>query len=254
MKNIFLIFFIICIVNKGFTRDFGETFITADDGIEVYQDEKFYLLKKNVNIESDTFTLKGDLVKIYFEKDLYDIIQIDASGNVVFQSTIYSLNGKSNTLIFKVLSEEIFLKGSNSNLIIRDIIMNSDNEIIVNNINGNFFINGENSSLKTIDLLILGQEIEGSFTNQAEINEISELDVYDDNVAYIKSDETEMYANIVRYNKITSLIELENNVKIIRNDEVISGDYGTLDTKNNSYKIKSKESNKVKIIINTENE
>ena len=47
--------------------------------------------------------------------------------------------------------------------------------------------------------------------------------------------------------------EILGDVKIIRNGEEIIGDYGTLDTKNNSYKIKSDKQKKVKaIIINNE--
>ena len=45
------------------------------------------------------------------------------------------------------------------------------------------------------------------------------------------------------------MIELIDDVSIIRNGEKIIGDYGTLDTKNNSYKIKSKDETKVKVII-----
>ena len=48
---------------------------------------------------------------------------------------------------------------------------------------------------------------------------------------------------------LLSIIELIENVTIIRNGENITGDYGTLDTKNNSYKIKSKDQTKVKAII-----
>ena len=47
----------------------------------------------------------------------------------------------------------------------------------------------------------------------------------------------------------TSIIELIDNVIIIRNGEKIIGDYGTLDTKNNSYKIKSSNDSKVKVVI-----
>ena len=63
-----------------------------------------------------------------------------------------------------------------------------------------------------------------------------------------------MYANIIRYNKETSLIELENNVKIIRGGETITGDYGTLDTNTNSYKVQSKNSKKVRVIISNQDE
>ena len=45
------------------------------------------------------------------------------------------------------------------------------------------------------------------------------------------------------------IIELIDDVIIIRNEEKITGDYGTLDTSNNSYKIKSNNQNKVKVII-----
>ena len=54
----------------------GQTEITTDDGIEVFNKEKYYLLKTNVKIISDEFELNADLVKAYFNKDLYDIIRI----------------------------------------------------------------------------------------------------------------------------------------------------------------------------------
>ena len=37
-----------------------------NNGIEVFQEEKYYLLKKNVEIVSDEFELNGNLVKIFF--------------------------------------------------------------------------------------------------------------------------------------------------------------------------------------------
>ena len=58
-----------------------------------------------------------------------------------------------------------------------------------------------------------------------------------------------MYAKKINFSINTSVIELIDDVTIIRNDEKITGDYGTLDTKNNSYKIKSKNNTKVKVTI-----
>ena len=46
------------------------------------------------------------------------------------------------------------------------------------------------------------------------------------------------------YNKKTSIIELFKDVKIIRGNEIITGDYGTFDTNKKSYKVSSKNSNK----------
>ena len=68
-------------------REVGQTEITTEEGMEVYQKEKYYILKKNVEIESDNFKLKAQKVKAYFEKDLYDITSIFSKGSVVFEST-----------------------------------------------------------------------------------------------------------------------------------------------------------------------
>ena len=74
-------------------RNLGETEISTENGIEVFQNEKYYLLKKNVIIESDNFSLNADNVKINFNKDMYDIVQIDAKGEVIFNSITFNSKG-----------------------------------------------------------------------------------------------------------------------------------------------------------------
>ena len=254
MKIIIIILFLLISHNSSFSRNIGETEITTEEGIEVFQNEKYYLLKKNVKIESDTFNLTGDLIKIFFEKDLYDIKIIDAVGNVKMVSDSYRIKANGENLVFIVKTEEISLKGLNSNLITEDTDMYSDGTIIVNNITGDFLIEGRNSSLDTEDIFIEGEYIEGNFSTNNENKEINLLNVLDKKIAYIKTDDTEMYSNKINYDKKTSLIELENNVKIIRGGETITGDYGTLDTATNSYKVKSKDSKKVKVIILNQDE
>ena len=254
MKIIIIILFLLISHNSSYSRNIGETEITTEEGIEVFQNEKYYLLKKNVKIESDTFNLTGDLIKIFFEKDLYDIKIIDAVGNVKMVSDSYRIKANGENLVFIVKTEEISLKGLNSNLITEDTDMYSDGTIIVNNITGDFLIEGQNSSLDTEDIFIEGEYIEGNFSTNNENKEINLLNVLDKKIAYIKTDDTEMYSNKINYDKKTSLIELENNVKIIRGGETITGDYGTLDTATNSYKVKSKDSKKVKVIILNQDE
>ena len=254
MRKIIIIIFLLISYKSSFSRNIGETEITTEEGIEVFQNEKYYLLKKNVKIESDSFNLTGDLIKIFFEKDLYDIKIIDAVGNVEMVSDSYNISASGDSLVFTVKKEEISIKGLNSKLITKDADMYSDGNIIVNNITGDFLIEGQNSSMAAEDIFIEGEFIEGNFSNNNEIKEISLLNVVDEKIAYIKTDDTEMYSNIINYDKKTSLIELENNVKIIRGGETITGDYGTLDTATNSYKVKSKESKKVKVIILNQDE
>ena len=45
MSSIFKLIFICIISLSSFAREIGETEITTDDGIEVFQNEQYYLLK-----------------------------------------------------------------------------------------------------------------------------------------------------------------------------------------------------------------
>jgi len=230
-------------------REKGETEITTEDGIEVFQSEKYYLLKKNVIIDSDNFSLNAENVKINFDKSLYDIIQLNAVGDVKFNSQEFKISGKGENLQFLVKLEEIKVEGLNSELFNEDIKMFSDGYIQINNLNGDFSLKGKNSKLINENIIIIAESIDGIFLIKDNQREISFLDVFDNNMSYVKNNNTEMYAKKINFNSDTSIIELIENVTIIREDEKISGDYGTLDTKNNSYKIKSNNDTKVKVVI-----
>ncbi len=249
MKLTFKLIIIIFFTSISFAREIGETEITTEDGIEVFQNEKFYLLKKNVIILSDNFNLNADNVKINFNQNMYDIVELFAEGNVIFDSREFNANGSGENLNFKVEMEELTIEGIKSELITEDIKMFSDGSIKVNNSNGKFTINGLNSKLISQDIIIEGESIDGIFSDDQSKKEITFLNVIDDEISYVKNNQSEMFAKKINYDYKTSLIELIENVTIIRNGEKITGDYGTLDTKNDSYKISSNQKTKVKAII-----
>tara|TARA_Y200000002_G_scaffold224430_1_gene185336 strand:+ start:1461 stop:2225 length:765 start_codon:yes stop_codon:yes gene_type:complete len=247
------IIFIFFIVSNLYAREIGETEITTEDGIEVYQNEKYYLLKKNVRIESDNFLLQADNVKIDFNKSLYDIVSINANGNVRFNSFELNLNGSGQSLYFEVKTENLKIEGLESKLITDDLQMYSNGYIKVNNLNGNFSLKGLNSKLINKSILVEAELIDGIFLNSSNLKDITFLNTFDKKQSYVKNESSEMYAKEIKFDNNSSFIELIGDVKIIRDGEEIIGDYGTLDTKNNSYKIKSNEQKKVKaIIINNE--
>ena len=132
--------------------------------------------------------------------------------------------------------------------------MLSDGRIEVNNKDGSFVLTGPNSSMSSEDINITGENIDGQFSTIDENREVIKLNVKDEKISNIKTTDVDMYANKVVYNKKNSIIELFENVKVIRGNEIITGDYGTLDTDTNSYKVKSNNSNKVKVIITENNE
>ena len=195
--NIFfkiIIITLLCLSTNA--REKGETEITTEDGIEVYQDEKYYLLKKNVNIESDNFVLSADNVRINFENNLHDITYLKARGNVKFNSNEFKIKGSGENLRLEVKVEKIEVQGINSKLITEDIEMFSDGIIKVNNLNGKFSLKGENSKLINQNVLIIGESIDGIFSNNQDTKEISILNVKD-NTDYINSwEEIESNVNV----------------------------------------------------------
>ncbi|MDC0044506.1 hypothetical protein OAI96_01110 [Pelagibacteraceae bacterium] len=250
MMKLLILFLIILLNYKyAFGRNIGETEITTEDGIEVFQEEKYYLLKKNVEIISDEFKLNGDLVKIYFEKDLYDIKELFASKNVDFISSAYNIKGKGEALTFNIQNEQINVTGKESELFLETTQMFSDGSINVDNIVGSFAIKGPNSKLITDEVFITGFEINGILVNENGTRTISNLEVQDENMITIVTEDTEMFSKKAFYDTEKSIIELFDNVKIIRGSEIITGDYGIMDTDKNAYKVSSKNSNKVKAII-----
>jgi len=252
----FLIFFLLLIANYKFAigRNVGETQITTEDGIEVFQEEKYYLLKKNVEIISDEFNLEGQLVKIFFDQDLYDIIELNAKEDVNFISEIYSIKGKGEALTFNFKDQKINVIGLNSELFLETTEMFSNGGIKVDNINGSFLIEGPNSKLVSDNILIIGSKIMGVFEIIDGKRNIKNLEVVDKNIVNIKTNDINMFSKKAIYNKKKSVIELFEDVQINRGVEVITGDYGILDTHKNSYKVKSKNSKKVKAIISNTNE
>ena len=249
MRLIFSIIVSILFSFNIIAREIGETEITTEDGIEVFQDEKYYLLKKNVKILSDNFNLNAKDVKIDFDKSLYDITELNAKGEVNFVSSNFGVSSKSEFLNFEVKTEKLKVNGKNSELITKDIKMYSDGFIEINNLNGDFKLQGPNSKLINESIFIKAEKIDGIFSNIGDQKEITFLNVIDKKISYVKNNNTEMYAKKINFDNKSSIIELIDNVVIIRNGEKITGDYGTLDTKNNSYKIKSNNDTKVKAVI-----
>jgi lipopolysaccharide export system protein LptA len=246
-----VILFLIIFLNYKYAigRNVGETEITTDDGIEVFQKEKYYLLKKNVEIISDEFELNADLVKIYFEEDLYDIKELIASTGVNFKSNAYNIKGRGETFKFNIQNEKINVTGEKSELFLETTEMFSDGSITLDNLAGSFSIQGSNSKLISDTVFITGFMINGILENKNSTRKISNLEVHDENTLSIITEDTEMFSKKAFYDKEKSIIELFNNVTIKRGSEIITGDYGVLDTNKNSYKVSSNNSNKVKVII-----
>jgi lipopolysaccharide export system protein LptA len=234
-------------------REIGQTEITTDSGIEVFQNEKYYLLKDNVKIISDNFKLEADQVKVFFDKDLYDITNIISKGRVIFTSKTGGV-AKSEKLNFSPKNQIMKLEGVNSYINLNNLELISNKLIIINDLNGSFKLEGKLSKLKNDNLIIKGNNINGFYETINEINEIINIEVIDDKISNIVDNGINMYAKKATYDKKNNIIELFDKVKIIRDKEVAVGDYAQINTLTKAYKIHSKGSNKVKILLDQSNE
>ena len=117
-----------------------------------------------------------------------------------------------------------------------------------------FKLEGSVSELTSDNLIIIGSKINGSYKEINGENEIVNLEVKSDTLTEITTDKLKMYSSEAIFSKEKNIIELFNNVKVVRNNEVIIGDYAKINTLNESYKVSSNESKKVKVLIDSTNE
>ena len=246
MKIIIIYFFLFLSILQA--RELGQTEITTEEGIEVYQKEKYYLLKKNVEIESDNFKLTAQKVKVYFDKDLYDITNMYSQGNVIFESN-QGLRVLGNEVDFDFKNEEINIRGEKSFLQNNEFTMVSDGSIDLNNVTGEFKLYGFNSKLTTNDIKITGKDIQGKYITVDGENIIDKLKVKDKTQVNIKTETSNMFAKRAEYNKQENIIELFENVIIIRDNELITGDYAKINTLDESYFVKTNKSKRVKALL-----
>ena len=181
-----------------------------------------------------------------FEEVYY--IQQNVSLNVILESK-RGIKAIGEKVDFNIKDEDINIYGKKSLLITNELEMKSDGFIKVNNISGLFSLEGDNNILKNQDIYISGYFIDGKFIKLKEINEIENLFVEDQIEINIKTETLDMYSLKAKYNKNNDIIELFENVKIIRDSETIVGDYAIINTLTESYKVTSKKSKKVKILL-----
>jgi len=246
--KIFIVYFFL-FLSMLQAREIGQTEITTEEGMEVYQKEKYYILKKNVEIESDNFKLTAQEVKAYFEKDLYDITVIYSKGNVIFESN-QGLKVLGNEVDHNIKKEKIYIRGKESFLKNNDFTMVSDGSININNSSGDFKLYGLNSKLSTDEIIIIGEDIKGKYVNVDGENIVDILTVKDPTQVNIQTETSNMFAKSAIYNKQENIIELFENVIIIRNNESVTGDYAKMNTVDESYFVKTNSTNKrVKAVI-----
>ena len=142
------------------------------------------------------------------------------------------INDNSGFLKLSRFQSKLF---DGDDLIISSSFENDNTNFLIdfNSVNGNNKINFNH----TVD------------KDQRSVFSFSKISFDYNNNKWILDESLDMYAQKAIYSKENNLIELFNNVKIMRNNETAIGDYAKINTIDNSYKITSKDSKRVKLII-----
>ena len=210
------------------------------ENLPTLKDDVFAILKSGQTLLSD--------IKSIFS---FDDSENKELGELLSSSELqYTLRISLTTIIG--LSE--FIIEEKSYLENKEMIMASDGLIDLDNTSGKFKIFGMNSQLMANDIKIIGEDIKGRYININGENKIENLQVSDKKQTNIKTETLSMFALKAEFNNKANIIELFDEVKIIRNNEIIVGDYAKINTLDESYKIKSKESKKVKVLLKKNNE
>ena len=196
--KIFLIILNIIFINLKLSAEENlnyDTEITTDSGITLYQNEKYYELIDNVKIKSQNFNLKAENVIAYYKDDLYDLVKIIAKKN----AEIDTLDGA---------------------------IITGD-EIIYEIESVNFFISG-NGFFSNEKLTVKSDEIKGEIKEFNKEKYINIVEAKDNKKVYIENQNMKSYSKSAIYSKDNNLLELFDEVKIIKGQEITTGDYASI--------------------------
>ena len=221
MKKILLLLFLIDSISTGLRSNENNNYstkITTDGGITLYQNDKYYELVDNVIINSTNFDLNADNVIAYYKVDLYDLIKIIATGKAKIKTS--------------------------------DGAIISGDKIIYEIENGNFKIEG-NGLFKNDKLTVKSKDIKGEIEEINNKKYIKNVEAKDDKKVYIQNQDMESYSKSAVYSKSNDLLELFDEVKIMKGKEITTGDYATINIKTNDYSIKSI-NNKVQLLLSSE--
>ena len=116
--------------------------------------------------------------------------------------------------------------------------------------NGNFSIFG-NGIFNNDELRIEGEDIQGIITEINKVRYIKKVEAKDSKKVFIKNKDMKSYSKSAIYLKESEVLELFDEVKIIKGAEVTTGDYANINLETNDYSIKSI-NNKVQLLISSD--
>ena len=123
---------------------------------------------------------------------------------------------------------------------------------IIYEIDSGFFSIKGNGMFNNGKLIVKSAEIKGEIKELINKTYVNNVEAKDKNRVYIENQSMKSYSKSAVYNYDDDLLELFDEVKIMKDKEVTIGDYASINMTTNDYSIKSI-NNKVQLLISSEN-
>ncbi len=240
-SSLFVIF-LIYIAHPLAKENTSESLIVeADNSIEFFEKQKYYLATGNAVAIKNNTTLKADKIKAFFEEN--DQIQlIHGLGKVsILKKNILS---EGEDVKYDLKKQTLLFSGKFQSFKTPKIYIESNKLLSYDNIKKIAFAKGNVKIIFNNNDKIFANQITAKFDESDD----SLLEaVAKGNIEIITNSGNKSFANYAKFNKKTSLVELIGDVKVLQNNSSISGEKGVTNLKTGVSKIlTSKTNNRVK--------
>ncbi len=232
VQQFFYLFFFIILYQNALANEKG-LIVEADNSIEYFEKERYYLATGNAIASKNGITLKADKIKAFFQKKVNDnqIEIIFGIGNVTISKNRILATG--NHVVYNFINETIKFSNGNQFFKTDDIFIESKKFLLYDNKNYTAKGKGEVKILLKKNIKILADEVKAIFSQ----NDNSLLEAIGTGNIKIITKSGSSFAKKAKYDKKSNMIFLEENVRIFQNNISIIGHSGVTNLKTGVSKI-----------------
>ncbi|MAQ07941.1 MAG: hypothetical protein CMN50_09640 [SAR116 cluster bacterium] len=222
IQNFFYLFFLLFICEKVLANDYNSLIVEADNSIEYFEKEKYYLASGNAIATKNGVTLKADKIKAFFEKNINDneIKLIFGIGNVKISKN--KIRAEGNHVVYDLYNETIKFINGYQFFKTEDIFIESNKILLYDNKISTAKGKGKVKIILKKNIKIFADEVKAIFNKKDD--SLQEAIGTGNIKIYTKSSKT--FAEKANYKRKSNIILLEENVRIFQDNLSIVGQSG----------------------------
>ena len=244
MKNRILIIFFSCISILNFgeilakTEEATDLIVEADNSIEYFEKEKFYLASGNAIASKDGLSLYANEIKAFFKNKDNEIDHLIGKGKVSIKNK--DIFGKAEKVVYDFKKKVITLSKGTQSLKTKEAFIESQKFISFDNLKKVAKSKGKVKLILRDKTKVFSNQLSATFNKKSNYLEKATAK---GNVLVITKSEISS-CNIAFFDKKTNLITLQGNVIIEKNKSKLMGEKGFTNLKTGISKLLGGKKNK----------